>query len=128
MIQQVTKGIKISVTTHYEGFLGHEHKTSYAFSYTISIENNSKDTVQLISRHWNILDALNATQVVTGQGVIGMKPVLEPGEVHTYSSGCMLLAPIGAMHGTFTMINFSTKTAFKVEIPTFRLFTDFAMN
>jgi len=128
MVQLVTKGIKISVTTQYEGFLGNEHKTSYAFSYTISIENNSKDTVQLISRYWNIKDALNDTQEVSGQGVIGMKPVLEPGEVHTYSSGCMLLSPIGAMSGAFTMINFSNKSAFKVDIPSFRLYTDFAMN
>ena len=57
-----------------------------------------------------------------------MKPVLEPGEVHTYSSGCMLLSPIGAMRGAFTMINFSNKSAFKVDIPSFRLYTDFAMN
>jgi ApaG protein len=128
MEQQVTKGIKISVTTQYEGFLGNEQKTSYAFSYTVTIENNSKDTVQLISRYWKIKDALNNTQEVTGQGVIGMKPVLEPGEVHTYSSGCMLLAPVGAMHGSYTMINFSTKMAFKVEIPSFKLHADFAMN
>ncbi len=128
MVQQVTKGIKISVTTHYEGFLGSDHKTSYAFSYNITIENNSKDTVQLISRCWNIMDALNSTQVVTGQGVIGMKPVLDPGESHSYSSGCMLLAPVGAMNGTYTMINFNSKKAFKVQIPTFKLWADFAMN
>ena len=128
MVQQVTKGIKISVTTQYEGYLGHEHKSSYAFSYTVTIENNSKDTVQLISRYWNIKDALNNTQVVTGQGVIGIKPVLEPGEIHTYSSGCMLLAPMGAMSGAYTMINFGNKTAFKVEIPSFKLHAEFAMN
>ena len=128
MVQQITKGIKISVTTQYEGFLGHDHKTSYAFSYNITIENNSKDTVQLISRRWNILDALNNQQIVTGQGVIGMKPVLEPGESHSYSSGCMLLAPVGSMNGAYTMISFNSKQAFKVQIPTFKLCADFAMN
>ena len=128
MVQQITKGIKISVSTRYEGVLGSEQKSSYAFSYTVTIENNSKDTVQLISRYWNIKDALNSSQIVTGQGVIGMKPVLEPGEEHTYSSGCMLLAPVGAMHGDYTMINFTNKTAFKVDIPSFKLFADFAMN
>ncbi|MCW5520126.1 Co2+/Mg2+ efflux protein ApaG [Aureitalea sp. L0-47] len=128
MVQQVTKGIKISVTTQYEGFLGHDHKTSYAFSYSITIENNSKDTVQLISRRWNIKDALNNEQVVTGQGVIGMKPVLAPGESHSYNSGCMLLAPVGAMNGAYTMINFNTMKAFKVQIPTFKLSAEFAMN
>ena len=116
------------MTTRYEGFLGHDNKSSYAFSYNITIENNSKDTVQLISRKWNIKDALNDNQIVTGQGVIGMKPVLEPGESHSYSSGCMLLGPVGAMNGAYTMINFNSKKAFKVNIPTFKLCADFAMN
>lgn len=128
MVQQVTKGIKISVTTRYEGIIGRDQRTNYAFSYTVYIENTSKDTVQLISRRWKIKDALNSTQIVTGQGVVGMKPVLEPGESHTYSSGCMLLSPIGAMHGSYTMINFNTKKAFKVHIPSFKLRTEFAMN
>lgn len=128
MVQQVTKGIKISVSTRYEGLLQNNHVNSYAFSYMVIIENNSRDTVQLISRYWNIKDALNSTQIVTGQGVIGMKPVLEPGESHSYNSGCMLLSPIGAMSGTYTMINFNTKTAFKVEIPSFKLNAEFQMN
>ena len=128
MVQQVTKGIRISVTTRYEGIIGKNDRTTYAFSYTVTIENTGIDTVQLISRYWEIKDALNTTQHVSGQGVVGMKPVLEPGESHTYSSGCMLMAPIGAMHGSYTMVNFNTKKAFKVQIPSFKLRAEFAMN
>ncbi len=128
MVQQVTKGIRISVTTRYEGIIGKNDRTTYAFSYTVTIENTGRDTVQLISRYWEIKDALNSTQEVSGQGVVGMKPVLEPGESHTYSSGCMLMAPIGAMHGSYTMVNFNTKKAFKVHIPSFKLRAEFAMN
>lgn len=128
MVQQVTKGIKISVTTRYEGVLEEGHNANYAFSYKVTIENHSKDTVQLLSRYWKIKDALNSVQVVTGQGVIGMKPILGPGESHSYRSGCMLFSPVGSMHGAYTMINFSSKTAFKVEIPSFKLSATFAIN
>lgn len=128
MVQQVTKGIKISVSTRYEGILGNDEIKRYAFSYMVTIENSSKDTVQLISRYWNIKDALNKTEEVSGQGVIGMKPVLEPGESHSYSSGCVLLSPIGAMKGSYTMISFNSQTAFRVEIPSFKLNAQFAMN
>ena len=94
----------------------------------LRIENQSKDSVQLTSRHWKILDALNNVEVVDGEGVIGKKPVLLPGESHTYKSGCLLNSPIGAMKGHYNMINFTSTRKFKVEIPTFKLSAPFALN
>ena len=127
MVQQVTQGIKISVITLFEGTFHKDHKLHYAFKYTITIENQSKDVVQLTSRKWNIKDALNNTEIVEGEGVIGQKPVIEPGEKHSYSSGCLLVSPIGAMKGHYNMINFSTTSAFKVKIPVFKLVAPFAI-
>ena len=66
MIQQVTKGIKISVKTLFEGSFYKNHNMQYAFSYTIKIENQTENTVQLNSRYWQILDALNNIKVVSG--------------------------------------------------------------
>ena len=66
------------------------YKMHYAFGYTITIENQSKDAVQLTSRHWKIYDSLNDIEQLDGEGVIGKKPVIEPGESHTYNSGCLL--------------------------------------
>jgi uncharacterized protein affecting Mg2+/Co2+ transport len=40
---------------------------------------------QLTSRHWEIYDSLNNIEIVDGEGV-EKKPVLKPGELHTYSS------------------------------------------
>jgi ApaG protein len=34
-----------------------------------------------------------------------VKPVLKPGELHTYSSGLLIVIPYGAMKGYFNMIN-----------------------
>ncbi|MBQ4822302.1 Co2+/Mg2+ efflux protein ApaG [Aquimarina sp. MMG016] len=128
MVQQVTRGIKISVDTTFEGTFYKNHKIHFAFGYCITIENQSKDSVQLTSRFWEIKDSLNNTEIVEGEGVIGKKPVLKPGESHTYSSGCLLSSPYGAMKGYYYMINFTSARKFKVAIPGFKLNAPFALN
>ena len=128
MVSQITRGIKISVKTSFEGTYFKNSKLQYAFSYLITIDNHSKDSVQLTARHWEIYDSLNNAEVVEGEGVIGKKPVLKPGESHTYSSGCLLSSPHGAMNGYFTMINFTTTRTFKVVVPSFKLNAPFALN
>ena len=128
MVQQITKGIKISVDTKFEGTFYKNYKVHFAFAYKITIENQSKDSVQLNSRHWKIYDALNNIEFVDGEGVIGKKPVLKPGETHTYSSGCLLTSPFGAMQGHYGMVNFTTTKKFEVAIPSFNLSAPFALN
>ena len=128
MVSQITRGIKISVLTSFEGTYFKNYKIHYAFTYQVTIENQSKDSVQLNSRHWEIYDALNDMEMVDGEGVIGKKPVLKPGEAYTYSSGCLLSSPIGAMKGHFNMVNFTSTRSFKVEIPSFKLGAPYALN
>lgn len=128
MVTQITQGIKISVLTSFEGTYFKNFRLHFAFTYEITIENHSKDSVQLISRHWDIFDSLNDIEVVDGEGVIGKKPVLKPGETHVYSSGCLLNSPYGAMCGHFNMINFTTTKNFRVVVPVFRLSAPFALN
>lgn len=128
MVQQVTQGIKISVETNFEGTFYKNYKIHYAFQYQITIENQSKDSVQLISRHWKIKDSLNQMEIVAGEGVVGKKPVLKPGELHTYVSGCLLVSPFGAMSGHYTMVNFTNTKKFRVNVPSFKLCAPFAMN
>ena len=128
MVQQVTRGIKISVETTYEGTFYKNYKIQFAFGYKITIENQSKDSVQLFARHWVIKDALNNVEIVSGEGVIGKKPVLKPGESHTYNSGCLLTSPFGSMQGHYSMVNFTTTKKFNVDIPSFKLSAPFAIN
>ncbi len=128
MLEQVTKGIKISVETSFQGLRVEHQRTYFAFGYSITIENQSSDTVQLLSRKWNIHDSLNQIEVVEGEGVIGEKPILNPKQVYTYGSYCFLTSPIGAMNGHYNMINFSTTQNFKVHIPTFQLMVPATLN
>jgi ApaG protein len=128
MIQQITKGIKISVETNYNGTSYRNNKLHYIFSYTISIENESLETVKLTDRFWTIYDSLNATEIVSGEGVVGQTPTLLPSENYSYKSGCLLASNIGAMRGFYTMINLETYEQFKVYIPTFQLTTAVLLN
>ena len=128
MVTQITNGIKISVLTSFESTYFKNYRLHFAFSYQITIENHSKDSVQLITRHWEISDSLNNTEVVDGEGVIGKKPVLKPGDSHVYSSGCLLSSSFGAMKGYFNMVNFTSTRNFRVLVPSFKLSAPFALN
>ena len=128
MIEQITKGIKISIETEFEGTFYKDDCIHYAFSYEVVIENQSNEVAQLIARKWNIMEALNENEIVIGEGVVGEKPVLIPGERHTYTSGCVLKSPFGAMKGSYLMMNLSNSKQFKVTIPTFKLSASFAQN
>ena len=128
MIQQVTRGIKISVETNYEGSFLKNNVLFYAFTYQIEIENQGKNSVQLLTRHWKIIEAPNKTQYINGNGVVGKKPIINPGETHKYKSGCLLSSPVGAMKGAYIMIDFSSTKKFNVEIPPFKLSAPFILN
>ena len=121
MVQQVTNGIKISVTSNFEGTSYRNFRLYFAFSYEVTIENQSNDTVQLLERQWTIFDSLSDDEVIEGPGVIGKKPILKPSQKYTYRSNCILTSRIGAMKGFYNMVNFSTSNIFKVYIPTFQL-------
>lgn len=128
MVTQVTSGIKVSVETGFEGRFYSKHGPLYVFTYQVSIENLSNETVQLLGRHWFIYDTGDGPSEVEGTGVIGKQPVIAPGEVHTYSSGCHLRASIGAMRGVYNMVRLSDNTPFEVQIPTFQFFATSRLN
>lgn len=92
----------------------------FAFAYTITIQNNSSETVQLLERHWVIESAGEQIGEVTGPGVVGVQPVLNPGEEFEYSSSVVIKDPVGSMQGSYIFKN-STGGAFVVSIPRFTL-------
>ena len=128
MIQQGTRGIKISVKTKFEGSFLKENIPYHAFMYFITIENQSKNVVQLLSRHWKIKETINQPQYLNGVGVVGKKPILRSGQSYTYQSGSLITSPMGSMSGTFIMINFSNANKFNVEVPHFKLNVPYILN
>ena len=97
---------------------GPDHQ--WFFLYTITISNESPESVQLISRHWIITNAEGEVQNVRGPGVVGQQPVLAPGESFTYTSGCQLETSFGRMEGTYQMVR-SSGESFDAVIGAFTL-------
>jgi len=128
MIQKITNGIKISVQSKFEGSYFDGESLKFAFKYKIEIENNNPYSVQLISRTWNIFDALNFIKIIEGDGVVGNKPIIKPFESYSYNSGCLLKSPVGAMNGKYKMIRIPNEQEFDVEIPNFKLYSKFTQN
>jgi ApaG protein len=92
----------------------------YVFAYTINIRNTGNATAQLISRHWVITDSQGLVQEVRGLGVVGAQPVLQPGEIHEYTSGTAIATPVGTMKGSYQMVA-EDGTRFEASIPEFTL-------
>lgn len=92
----------------------------YVFAYTITITNVGEATAQLISRTWNINDAEGRTEKVKGLGVVGMQPLLKPGQVFEYTSGTRLRTPTGTMHGSYFCVA-EDGEKFDAEVPMFVL-------
>ena len=120
MNSATTDGITVSVETAYIEKDSDPDNRYFVWAYRIKIENNSADTVQLMSRHWMITDALGRQQEVRGAGVVGEQPVLAPGASFSYSSGTPLQTPSGFMRGTYAM-RADNGREFDIEIPAFSL-------
>ena len=82
----VTDGIKISVIHRYEEDYSDPDKHNFVFFYRITIENTNGYKVKLLRRHWEIFDSNGVRTMVDGEGVVGEKPELEPGELYSYES------------------------------------------
>ena len=92
----------------------------WAWAYRVEIENRSRATVQLISRHWVITDGIGRTEEIRGPGVVGEQPTIRPGEVYEYASGCPLPTPSGMMVGAYQMVT-DAGERFDAAIPAFSL-------
>jgi ApaG protein len=115
-----TRGIAVSVEPAYSDARSSPDTSQYFWTYRVTIENQGRETVQLLSRHWMISNARGELTEVKGPGVVGEQPVLEPGESFQYTSGAPLDTPSGMMGGAYQMETGSGER-FDIEIPTFSL-------
>src|SRR5450631_2444530 len=115
-----TRGILVSVEPAYLEEKSSPGNSQYFWAYRVIIENQGPETVQLVSRHWMIMNARGELTEVKGLGVVGEQPVLKPGESYEYTSGAPLNTPSGMKGGTYQMESESGEQ-FNVEIPTFSL-------
>lgn len=120
MFAAETHHIRIEVTPAFLDEQSEPSENRYVWSYTIRISNQGEQQVQLVSRYWHITDAIGQVHEVQGEGVVGEKPVLDPGDEFEYTSGTPLSTASGIMCGHF-MMHGADGNAFKVDVPAFSL-------
>lgn len=128
MVSKLTEGIEVGVETFYQPDYSNPISGEFMFAYRIHIENHNQFAVKLHRRHWHIVESNGLTREVEGEGVVGVQPVLQPGEHYQYVSGCNLRSELGKMYGTYLMENLYNKETFEVNIPVFEMIVPFKMN
>ena len=115
-----TRGVTIRVSVSFLPEQSEPAKGRWFWAYHIRIENEGAQAVQLLTRHWTIVDGRGGKHEVQGEGVVGEQPVVEPGGSFDYVSGCPLHTPTGAMEGSYRMVS-EDGSSFDVAIPRFSL-------
>lgn len=118
--EAVTRGITVRVRPQYLPDQSEPDARRWVWAYTIEVENGGAVEVQLLTRHWIITDATGRVEEVQGPGVVGEQPILAPGARFTYTSGCPLPTPSGAMEGSYRMVT-EAGERFDAAVPAFSL-------
>lgn len=77
----------------------------HIFIYFMTIRNDSLETVTILGRRWVIQCWDHRTFITEGEGIVGEKPHLRPGESYTFNSFHMLPSSglaTGSFHGMDT--------------------------
>lgn len=120
MYRALTRDIEVTVEPYYLEEQSDPDDSRYVWGYRIIIANHSGLAVRLMTRYWHITDENGQVDEVSGPGVIGEQPLLNPGDTYEYSSGCPLDTPSGVMFGHYSMEAEGGET-FDVAIPAFSL-------
>ncbi|MDW9902477.1 Co2+/Mg2+ efflux protein ApaG [Sinorhizobium meliloti] len=120
MYRALTRDIEVTVEPYYLEEQSDPDDSRYVWGYRIIIANHSGLAVRLLTRYWHITDENGQVDEVSGPGVIGEQPLLNPGDTYEYSSGCPLDTPSGVMFGHYSMEAEGGET-FDVAIPAFSL-------
>lgn len=91
----------------------------FFYAYHVIIKNARSAPVQLLSREWVILDGQGHQEIVKGEGVVGLQPVLNPGDDFEYTSFCPLRTPTGNMRGYYFFKELTSRRRFRVRVPLF---------
>jgi ApaG protein len=121
MYVKTTKAIRITARPIFLEDKSIPEEMKFFWAYQITIKNTGKETVCLKSRYWQITDSYGRVLEVKGEGVVGLQPVLKPGEMFEYTSGTPLSAPSGVMVGKYEMETLPSGQVFWTDIPPFSL-------
>jgi ApaG protein len=112
--------INVGVISEFLAEQSDPSRNRYVFAYKVTITNSGIQSARLMSRKWIITDGDGKIQEVSGQGIVGQQPIIEPGQQHQYTSGTVLETKVGSMSGSYSMIA-ADGHEFSALIPSFTL-------
>jgi len=124
--EAVTEDVRVTVRPQFLPMQSTPNAGQYLFAYHITVRNEGTSAVRLQRRHWVIVDAEGERHEVTGDGVIGHTPKIQPGESFEYASYCPLPTTWGTMEGTYHMER-ENGDHFDVAVARFYLVADDSM-
>jgi ApaG protein len=95
-----------------------EHR--FYFEYAVHVANTGPDEVQLLRQDWSIQDADGRTQQPLNDIEVQSRPVVAPGNVHTFEGSCTLDSFEGVVEGTY-LVQRPNGEQFRVSVPSFHL-------
>ncbi|RLD20301.1 MAG: Co2+/Mg2+ efflux protein ApaG [Bacteroidetes bacterium] len=128
MVTEITEGVRVSVEAEYQPEYSSPSQYHYVFTYRVTIENKSDRTIQVLRRNWLIQDASFPNREIKGDGVVGQQPIIEPGNIHHYVSGCNLKSGIGTMSGKYEVERLIDGKLLNISIPKFQMIAPFKLN
>ncbi len=128
MESKTTFNIRVSAQPIYDYKNSYPSENRFVFRYNIFIENLGDVPVQLLRRKWLIYDVGYGFTEVSGDGIIGLTPEINPEDDFSYFSNVILRSGVGNMNGSYTFKNLVTDEIFEVEIPKFTLHSEVLSN
>ncbi|MFT5431079.1 MAG: ApaG protein [Myxococcota bacterium] len=123
----LTEDVRVTVKSQYLPQRSNPLRRQFLFMYEVTIANEGEEAVRLVTRQWTINHAFGEQDEIEGVGVVGERPVIAPGESHTYQSFCPLKTEFGTMEGSYGMVRPGGGT-FRAEVGRFVLTVPSAIN
>ncbi len=96
-----TGGMRVRVASQFLPERSDPERGLYFFVYRVQLTNEGHEPARLLSRSWRITDGNGDVEEVSGPGVVGDQPHLDPDESYEYMSGCPLETEWGTMEGHY---------------------------
>lgn len=114
--EETTRDLKIRFQNYPIPFI--TSSSTYLYLITLSMDASAqRNRSKLCSRYWKITDENGRVEEVEGPGVVGLYPVIGPGDTFSYSSRCPFNTPNGTMEGYFVFEDLVTHEQWQCAVP-----------
>lgn len=93
--------IPVTVRTVFADDLSAPALDRHIWVYQLTIQHRLEIPVQILERHWRVVNGLGKVNEIRGEGLVGEQPVIAPNGIHRYENWINLPTASGTMGGRF---------------------------